>query len=852
MQTLAQAYRKWGIRQKLMVMLSIAMAIPLMLIALYAWSATANMGEIVLHYTEQMSDAMLKTQNQTSQMSNKDAVDSLNARSREAIESLTTQIAKDVSDFLYVRDNDILRAAALPQTEERYRAFMSPRRRNYYEHGKYVLTPEGDKWMLEAPLNVDLSNPVRAPHPDNAQDFHTRAREIYDRGTPRPLYLEMTFVDMRGMEKIKIQEGNLLKPGLRDISEQKNTFLGAENYWDELKKLKAGEIYVSHLIGESLHTDWIGLYSKEEAARRGKVYAPEKSGYAGLENPVGKRFRGIIRWATPVLEKGKIIGFVTLALDHLHLNSFINTVSPTHERFVPIVDPASGNYAFIWDNVGRAIAHPRDYFIAGIDPKTGAHAPPRMDETLWQAWQKSGKAWHEFSQTVPPMFEQSLQKFPAKAIDDSGFTSLDCRYMNFAPQCDGWYGITEFGGSGSFLVFFSDIWKLTTAAAIPYYTGQYGKSLRGFGIVTIGANITEFNRSATDSAARIEAMIKAGDALFSEQRLQMEIAIKAYEENVGIKLLIISLIFMVGIFIISSLMTSKISNKVTQMRGGIARFQEGDLTHRLLVEGEDEMAELASSFNQMANEVARSFKEIDEARKNAEEASRMKTEFLANMSHEFRTPLNGILGFSELLAATLEDEESREYAQTIQDSGKHLLRVVTDVLDIAKIEAGRMEFNAEDLELRPLLQQIVDSQQALADAKKLHLQLDVRGMPETIHADQTRLTQVLLNIVNNAIKFTHEGHVILRACMDQSKKEEKWVRITVSDTGMGIAENMHHVVFEKFRQVESFNSRKEQGVGLGLSLAKNIVEQMGGKIGLTSKEGAGSVFYVTLPLKGEL
>lgn len=207
--------------------------------------------------------------------------------------------------------------------------------------------------------------------------------ENYGVVTARPLFLEMSFIGLNGLEKIKVTQGCVLNPGLRDVSLRENTFVKAETYWPELKKLKPGDIYVSEVIGAYVPTQWVGPYTKARAEELKQPFTPEASGYAGLENPVGKRIQGIVRWATPVTKGGRVVGYVTLALDHAHLMAFTHKVRPTSDRFAPIADPASGNYAFMWDTQSRAIAHPRDYFIFGYDPHTGQPVAPWMDQDLW-------------------------------------------------------------------------------------------------------------------------------------------------------------------------------------------------------------------------------------------------------------------------------------------------------------------------------------------------------------------------------------------------------------------------------------------------------------------------------------
>ena len=319
---------------------------------------------------------------------------------------------------------------------------------------------------------------VAARNLDNAKEFHSRLPDTSTTRVKRPLFLEMTYVDVSGVELIKVTSSNILSNVKKDVSVTANTYCKAETYFSELKKLAPGEIYVSEVVGAYQKSPIIGAFTKARALKKGIAFDPENAAYAGKENPVGKRYQGVVRWATPVVKDGRITGYVTLALDHTHIMEFTDYIVPTAERYTPISDASSGNYAFMWDYKDRNISHPRDYFITGYDPETGQPAIPWLSKGMFDDYEQSGLSLSEWEKAAPVLKEQSLQKKPSIELMDAGLVGLDCRYLNFAPQCDGWNNLTKNGGSGSFVILWSGIWKLTTAAAIPYHTGIYSGPAR--------------------------------------------------------------------------------------------------------------------------------------------------------------------------------------------------------------------------------------------------------------------------------------------------------------------------------------------------------------------------------------
>jgi signal transduction histidine kinase len=221
------------------------------------------------------------------------------------------------------------------------------------------------------------------------------------------------------------------------------------------------------------------------------------------------------------------------------------------------------------------------------------------------------------------------------------------------------------------------------------------------------------------------------------------------------------------------------------------------------------------------------------------------------MSHELRTPLNAILGFTEMLTDGLYGAVPADFGEPladIQTNGKHLLRLINDVLDLSKIEAGRMELALSEYSAGDVVTSVRASLRSLAEEKGLHFKAAVDdGLPEIVYGDAKRVTQCLLNLAGNALKFTRQGGVTIRAARDGDS-----VRYSVTDTGIGIPEDQLGEVFAEFRQVDSTITREFGGTGLGLSITKKFVEMHGGRIWVESRLNEGSTFHFTIPIKAQV
>lgn len=281
---------------------------------------------------------------------------------------------------------------------------------------------------------------------------------------------------------------------------------------------------------------------------------------------------------------------------------------------------------------------------------------------------------------------------------------------------------------------------------------------------------------------------------------------------------------------------------VKQMDASLRKIASGDFSQEVEVGNRDELGALATNLNRMRDQLGRLYSQL-------EAANRHKSEFLAAMSHELRTPLNAVLGFSEILLQRMFgplNEKQEEYLRDIRESGAHLLSLINDILDLSKVEAGRMELEVTVFDLPQAITNALILVRERAMRHELILNVVIDAGVATIKADERKIKQILLNLLSNAIKFTPEGGRITV----QATPRNGYVEVSVRDTGIGIAPEDQGAVFEEFRQVGS-SAAKQEGTGLGLALCRKFIELHGGKIWVDSEVGTGSAFIFALPVTRE-
>jgi len=280
-----------------------------------------------------------------------------------------------------------------------------------------------------------------------------------------------------------------------------------------------------------------------------------------------------------------------------------------------------------------------------------------------------------------------------------------------------------------------------------------------------------------------------------------------------------------------------------------AQFVKIEETMALLEEKVATEHKLQASLSRELDAAELRERELDEARRLADAANQAKSSFLASMSHELRTPLNAIIGYSEFLVeerGEIDEEESADVIAKIVAAGRHLLGLINDILDLSKIEAGKMELFVERLEVASLIDDVLATIQPLAAARDNRLVLEVTDNIGRMHSDATKLRQILFNLLSNAAKFTEGGELRLRARRERREGDD-WVVIEVEDTGIGIPEDKLDRLFQSFSQAELSTSSRYGGTGLGLAISKRLCLLMGGDIHAQSELGAGSCFRVDLP-----
>ncbi len=841
------------IKTKLVLFFLLVKVIPVLFIFYIAIKGAEELNIYIKEHISQTSNTNSKILEETTDSALTDTIKYLDKKSQESLEKMTYQISTNIANFLYERDKDLIFLSSLQLDDKTLKSFYDSKFLNVIVSPEYFYDEKKSIWIEKNRLEKKLREKDSSNLKDNEKEFNFVDPIDYNY-TKKAIYKEISFFDLNGNEKYKYSKINENK---LNVFNKENTYLKAEDYKDEIEKLKKGEIYVSEVIGEYVPSKIIGTFTKEKALKNNIEFKPENYGFAGKENPLGKKFDGIIRFITPIFNNNEKIGFLSFALDHYHIMEFSDKINPVSaEVKQAIADASVGNYAFIWDNLGRSISHPRDYFIVGFDKKTGKRVMPWLEFNLAQKFKKSGKEINEFLEDYPTFENQSLKKKPnLEQLKLDGNVGLDCRYLNFAPQCEGWMQLTQNGGYGSFIIFWSNVWKLTTAAAIPYYTGNYGKSKRGFGFVTIGANVDEFHAAADKTKEKIKSIVNEQKNVLEANKSKSEEIISYYLKQLINQLSVSTVIMIIIVILLAIWMSNFISRKIQNLLIGTKYFSEGNLDYQIEESSKDEIGQLEKSFNNMNKKIKLLINEQkvlneslekkvqEELQKNLEKEQKLAQqsklasmgEMIANIAHQWRQPLSvistSISGVKvNLEFDMLEKEQLERCISNVEKQTNYLSNTIDNFRSFIKGDKASKEIS---------LKEIFDYTSSLLSATLTNSYINLVSLIDNniiFMGNKNEISEAFINIINNSkdilvSKYKEDEEKII--LIESNLINETSFEIKFYDNGLGIDENIIDKVLEPY-----FTTKHQSiGTGLGLSMVEKIIrEKYDGEVYVENKK----------------
>lgn len=361
---------------------------------------------------------------------------------------------------------------------------------------------------------------------------------------------------------------------------------------------------------------------------------------------------------------------------------------------------------------------------------------------------------------------------------------------------------------------------------------------------TISERIRRFKSSVTSVSSIVSQLIVESDTTFQAASSSF---IPLIQTRIIFLASAIITSTMIVIFLIPMIIRS-IETPLHLLADATENIASGNYERRIDYEAKDELGQLAVSFNQMGDAIQQRNRLLNQALEEAHEANRLKDEFLATMSHELRTPLNAIIGFLGIISMTTTlDEKNAHRLERATVNSERLLGLINNILDISRIEAGRMKITKSAIQIRDLAEDIHSQLEILTEDKNVKFIIEVDdNLPEEILTDEDAITKIITNLSGNAMKFTEEGEVRVRIFADED--QQSWL-IEVSDTGIGIPIHMQETIFDRFRQVDGSSTREYGGSGLGLAIVSGLCREMDGTVTVESDIGQGSTFYITLPLE---
>ena len=871
------------IKAKLILLFIVIKVIPLLVIAYIAVEGAKSLNNYFSQSTENLFTESKTIITNTANTAISDSIAALDKKSQTSMELLSYEVANNVASFLYERDSDILLLSKLNINQKTLQDFYESKKRDIYIHPKYNYNYQTSVWENSKTNKTIQREHTTALLEDNKKEFNYNDPVALSQKLI-PIYKEIAYFDLNGIEKYKI---STISKSKMDISKYENTYIKAERYFDSINALKKNEIYVSEVIGEYVSSKVIGTFSEQKASKMGIDFIPELHGYAGKENPVGKRFEGIVRFITPVYEKGLKKGYVSMALDHRHIMEFTDSLNPVKNFKQDISDASVGNYAFMWDFEGKNISHPRDYFIVGYDAKTGEIVPGWVSADIASKFKDSKKkSLNEFLKEYPKFEDQSLKKKPNFAqLKQKGEISLDCRYLNFAPQCQGWMQLTKNGGYGSFVIYWSKVWKLTTAATIPYYTGKYKHTKRGFGFVTIGANVDEFHAAANKTKNNMEIILNDQTSAMQTTIEKNKYQIKDYVDTVVNELSVVTAIMVIIVIFIAVWMSNYITSKIENLLIGTKKFAKHELDYKIKVSSNDEIGQLEKSFNNMTFEVKKLHEEQKELNEHLEEKVEEKTELLQDLNknleqrvqseiainrrkdaqlleqskmasmgemitmiiHQWKQPLNAInIVNSGMKLRIMLDKLTKEDINHDNDVIEKQIKLMSSTMDDFKNffkQTKRIEYNVKDN-----IQSAIDLVGNIYATKNVNIVFKSNCDAKTL-GYPNEITQVLINILNNARDVILEKNLTKQNIYLTIDESEEFVYINIQDCAGGIPSDIIDDIFNPYFTTKD----EEHGTGLGLYMSKTILDKVDATISVSNetvmlddKEFKGARFSICL------
>jgi len=851
-----------SIKIKLIIIFILIKIVPLLIISYIAYNGVKKLDEYLNSSTSflfnQSKDIILNTANE----SINDSVKFLDKKSQLSLERLSYEIANNIASFLYQRDEDILFLSKLKLNQDILESFYNSKKRDIIIHQDYTFDRKTNKWIeTKSKIKKTYEEASKAELSDNEREFNlTNPSNL--KTSKIPIYKEISYFDLNGNEIYKVSK---IDKNLKNISKKENTYVNSENYFKELSSLKNGQIYVSNVIGEYVGSKIIGTFTEEKAKEIAIDFKPEEHAYSGKENPVGKKFAGIIRFITPIYEENKKVGYISLALDHEHIMQFTDTSNPTSKNAKQdIADASDGNYAFMWDSKGRNISHPRDHSIVGYDKNTGKQVIPWLSQKLAQKIEESKEDPIDFLNKYPIFKDQSLSNKPnMKQVINDGNVGLDCRYLNFAPQCQGWMQLTRDGGYGSFIILWTNVWKLTTAASIPYFTGQYNNK-RGFGFVTIGANVDEFHSAANATRENINKILKHQTENIEVIVKNNKFEIDKFINNLINELTFVTALMILLIIVIALWLSNYISRKIEKLLLGTNKFSNNELDYRIEVSSDDEIGRLEKSFNNMAIKIENLIKDEKQLNETLEQKvkdgitkarhqeqlliqqSRLASlgEMIGNIAHQWRQPLNA-------LSLIIQNIQFAYYCNELDDKfidksvkkanllTENMSKTIDDFRNFFKPNKVKKIFN-----LNSSINKSIDLLNTSFMNKNIEIVKKFDNENIEILGYSNEFSQVIINILNNSKDAFSESNIDNKKITVHTYIKDTSVFIEISDNATGIKEELMEKVFDPY-----FTTKEEgQGIGIGLYMSKTIIEKnMNSKLNVFNNKNNGASFILELP-----